>query len=448
MLRFLFASLSLAVSLVLAACGFTRDPGNPAADARLREVLAAHQVTPLAPPAYQPPERVELGRMLFFDKILSGNKDTSCATCHSPEFHSTDGLSTSIGTGGHGSGPQRVPGEGRPVSSRNSPDLFNRGDPRFTELFWDGRINNNFLSPIGSSFKLDPPSSHVLVQQALFPVLMAEEQKGESGDIAVDGTPNEFAELGIRDPFTTWNLQLARLMAIDEYRTLFAAAYPDAEGEYNISHLAHAVAAFESVNFVSSDSALDRFLAGDDSALSFEAKRGAEVFYGEAGCVRCHSGNLFTDFSYHAIAAPQVGPGRGPGSEDTGRGNIANTDELDFAFRTPPLRNCELTGPYMHDGCYATLREAVVHHLSPLEKLYDYSGAGLSPHLNGQILSDSAALNKIEQRLDPLLLNPPQLDEDDINALLAFLYALTGEGARNLKHLTPVAVPSGLRVED
>lgn len=452
-LRFAQCCALASLVLLLTGCGFTRDPGDPAADAQLRAVLAANQVTPLAPPPYQPPARVELGRMLFFDKLLSGNKDISCGTCHNPRHASTDGLSIAIGTGGHGSGPLRVAGESDNIGSRNTQDLFNRGDPRFINLFWDSRVTINRFDPFAIVFgdSLEVPTESVLAEQALLPIIMRDEQLGHRGDIAVDGTPNELAGQGL-NVHEIWALQMQRLLNIPEYGQLFATAYPDAGGEFSIGHAVNAIAAYESITFASNDSPLDRFLAGDDSALSPAAKRGARLFYGEAGCVACHSGNLFTDFAHHAIATPQVGRGKpsafGQPGEDVGRQDVDSADASAFQFRTPPLRNVELTGPYMHDGCYNTLEEALRQHLDPLGMLRGYDGVGLSPHVAGEILTDPAALARIEAQLDPLLQEPPQLDDAQIADLLAFLKALTGAGARDLDHLIPESVPSGLPVAD
>ncbi|MCB0238120.1 MAG: hypothetical protein KDH08_05655, partial [Anaerolineae bacterium] len=104
------------------------------------------------------------------------------------------------------------------------------------------------------------------------------------------------------------------------------------------------------------DSPWDRFLAGDDSALSTDAQHGALLFYGDAGCARCHSGNLLTDQEFHNAAVPQLGPGKGRQNPyiDLGRARETGNPDDRFAFRTPPLRNVALTGPWMHNGAFAT----------------------------------------------------------------------------------------------
>src|SRR5262249_38762552 len=138
---FPLARHALSLLLLAAACGGGGDgPTAPdSADPVLRALLSAGHVSPLDPPPARDPALVTLGQALMFDKILSGNRDISCATCHDPAAHTTDGLSLSIGTGGVGTGPARTLGTAHQFIPRNAPDLFNRGYPEFTSMFWDGR---------------------------------------------------------------------------------------------------------------------------------------------------------------------------------------------------------------------------------------------------------------------------------------------------------------------
>jgi cytochrome c peroxidase len=421
-------------------------------DEQLRAALAHHNISALATPEPAPPEQVELGRMLFFEPLLSGNKDTSCASCHDPRFASSDGLSVGIGTGGSGRGPLRRLGPGRSPLSRNTQDLFNRGDPRFREMFSDGNVETEPAIGFGLNFRLEERAPTVLAQQTLIPVLMRREQLGSRGDVAVDGSHNEIADLGFGAPHDTWAAQMQRLLALEAYLELFNAAYPDETDDFSIGHVANAIAAFESSAFVSNDSPFDRYLAGADSALNAEAKRGALLFYGKANCAACHSGNLFTDFKYHCIAAPQVGPGQGSAfgrrGEDVGRQDVSG-DEIDrFAFRTPLLRNVELTAPYLHDGCYNSLEDVIHQHLDPTMMLSIYEGRQLDPNIAGQVLRDATSLADMLANRDDLLQSPLRLSEAEVGDLVAFLRALTGDSARDLEHLIPDAVPSGLPLFD
>ena len=138
--------LPAALALALLGCGDGDGPAGPpkpppdSVDTVLRTRLRDASVAPLAPLPAQDPALVALGRALMFDKVLSGNRDVSCATCHAPASHSSDDLSLSIGTGGVGTGAARGLGTARQFVARNAQDLFNRGYPTFSALFWDGRV--------------------------------------------------------------------------------------------------------------------------------------------------------------------------------------------------------------------------------------------------------------------------------------------------------------------
>jgi len=236
-----------------------------------------------------------------------------------------------------------------------------------------------------------------------------------------------------------------RLLAIPEYRSLFAAAYPNVPvGRLGFQHAANAIAAYEMSAFTHLDSPWDRYLAGDGSALSPEARRGARLFYGQAGCSRCHNGSLLTDQRYHNVAVPQIGPGKGDEApHDYGRGRETGMESDMFAFRTPPLRNVALTGPWLHNGAYTTLEAAVRHMLDPLSGLAHYDLSQLDPVLAATYEERPELL----QTLDPLLEEPVDLSPGQVDDLLAFLLALTSPTAMDGCRLIPDSVPSGLPVD-
>src|SRR3989454_8658281 len=148
--------------LVLATgCDGWKTPSGPPAslDAELRQSLGRWGVVPIGPTPGQAPALVALGQALMFDKVLSGNRDIACATCHDPVSHATDGLALSIGTGGSGLGPSRTLGPGRQFIPRNAPTLLNTGLGSFY-LFWDGRGSGNtvgFQTPAGPPLPPRPP---------------------------------------------------------------------------------------------------------------------------------------------------------------------------------------------------------------------------------------------------------------------------------------------------
>ncbi|MBI4543227.1 MAG: cytochrome-c peroxidase, partial [Gemmatimonadetes bacterium] len=160
--------------LVLGGCDGSitppEPPPPPASDAQLRQDLARWGVIPIGPMPAQNPALVELGGALTFDKILSGNRDIACATCHHPLTHGADGLSLSIGTGGTGLGPSRTLGPGRQFVPRNAPTLLNQG-LRSQYLFWDGRVSGHGAGPFTAPPEVRLPGGlpNILAAQAMLP---------------------------------------------------------------------------------------------------------------------------------------------------------------------------------------------------------------------------------------------------------------------------------------
>src|SRR5438128_5099732 len=183
--------------LVLATgCDGWKTPSGPAAslDADLRQSLSRGGTVPMGPTPAQPAALVDVGQALMFDKVLSGNRDIACATCHDPVSHAADGLALSIGTGGSGLGPSRTLGPGRQFIPRNAPTLVNAGLGSFY-LFWDGRVSGNrfgFQMPAGRALPSGLPS--LLAAQAMFPVMNREEMRGARGDRDRFGNPHELAQ--------------------------------------------------------------------------------------------------------------------------------------------------------------------------------------------------------------------------------------------------------------
>jgi cytochrome c peroxidase len=410
-------------------------------------------VTPLDPGPMPDPALVKLGEALFFDKELSGNRDISCATCHHPQFAGGDGLPLSFGTGGHGLGPEREPGHDRELIPRNAPELFNRGSPAWSTMFWDGRVKFDEV------YDLDTPAGNglpdmlqtVLAAQAMFPVTSREEMRGKFGDYTADRELNELATISDMRPKQIWAALMQRLLAIPGYVELFQTAYPDVPvDQLGFEHAANALAAYEIAAFSYTDSPWDRYLAGDRDALSEAARRGALLFFGEAGCGACHSGSLLTDQQFHNIGVPQLGPGKldRENQLDFGRFLETGRHEDRFAFRTPPLRNIALTGPYMHNGVFTTLEATVRHHLDATESLRSYDASQLPEYFRDGVHTDPRVLDDILASLDPRMTEPVVLADEQITDLLAFLNALTSPSAVDLSHLVPESVPSGLPVQD
>jgi cytochrome c peroxidase len=437
---------------LVGGCGGGNDAQPQTVDQQLRSAMRAAHLTPLDPGPTPAPAKVTLGRALMFDKELSGNRDISCATCHHPLMHTGDGLSVSMGTGCTGLGPTRVLGPGRPLIPRNAPEVFNRGATLWTSMFWDSRVTGSAATGFSTPAHDALPSGleNVLAAQAMFPVTSRDEMRGKVGDVDVFGQPNDVALLGDTDFATIWAMLTDRVRAIPAYVTLFNQAYPDVPtSQLGFEHAANAIAAFEISAWTLLDSPWDRYVAGDDSTLSQNAKRGALLFFGKAGCVGCHAGNLLTDQQHHDIAVPQVGPGKGAEApQDFGRGRETGIDSDRYKFRTPPLRNVAMTGPWMHDGAYTTLDGAVRHHLDPATALRNYDVTQLAADMQSTFQGDEPTLAAILANLDPLVAQPLSLSDAEVNDLLTFLEALTDPAAADLSGDIPDSVPSGLPVRD
>ncbi|MBI4772349.1 MAG: VCBS repeat-containing protein, partial [Chloroflexi bacterium] len=265
-------------------------------DARLQRLVAQANVHPPTSPPPPSAEMVQLGQALFWDPELSGNRDISCATCHHPLKATGDNLSVSIGTGGQGLGESRVKLEDRrEFIPRNAPPIFNLGYEEWTVFFWDGRVSGSagtgFDTP--ASDRLPAGLDNLLAAQAMFPVTSGDEMRGARGDHDIFGQPNELARIPDYTARPIWQALMKRLLNLPGYVEMFRAAYPHVPPEsLGFEHAANAIAAYENVAFTLEDSPFDRYIRGDLNALPPQARRGAILFYGEAGCASCHTGGL------------------------------------------------------------------------------------------------------------------------------------------------------------
>jgi len=251
--------------------------------------------------------KVALGRLLFYDPILSSDRQVACATCHSEIWGMSDGLPRSVGIGGKGpTGPGRT---GANVTRRNSPTLWNVAHKK--TLFWDGR-------------------SPSLEAQALAPLAEPKELGRPPAEVAAD------------------------LASIPEYAAAFDTAFPADAEPVSAKNLARAIAAFER-SFSSRLAPYDRYVGGDAGSLDDETVRGMELF-GEAGCAGCHVPPLFDSPRF---ASRGVGDG-----SDRGRFEVSGKPADDGAFLVPTLRNTRDSEPYFHDGSALTLRDAVAHEVA------------------------------------------------------------------------------------
>jgi len=390
----------------------------------------------------------ELGKLLFFDKILSGNKDISCATCHHPRFGTVDCLSLGIGTKGKGLCNDRVKDPDKPFIPRNAPDIYNRGLDEWNVMFWDGRVEK-FHDGTYRSPENDLPRgiNSPLSAQALFPPTSPAEMKGFPMDYDTNGFQNVVAMLPTNR--IIWTFLVNRVVHTPGYLALLKKAYPNKQF-YEISDLTNAIALYEKIAFTTLNSPWDRYVSGDLDAISEDAKEGALLFYGKAKCSKCHSGMLFTDQKFHNIGIPQFGPGKNDNGLDYGRYNVTNDPNDKYKFRTPPLRNLLVTGPYTHNGAYNSLFNVIKHHTDPEYYLRNYN-----PIDNGVPIELLTTLQTNEDVINDILstVDVPEIDltDGEINLIIEFLKTLVSPDVYNedkINELIPKSVPSGLPVDD
>lgn len=281
-------------------------------------------------------EGVDLGKRLFYDVRLSGDNTMSCGSCHNQSFGFTD------------NGNVFSKGIDQQLGDIQAMPLANLG---WSEtLFWDGRS-------IG------------LEAQAREPVK----------------NPIEMHE--------TWTNALTELQADRDYPRHFKATFGTDQITEDL--VVKAIAQFER-SMISANSEYDKFARGESNALSDAAKRGADLFFGErADCFHCHSEGLLTDFDFHNNGLDSI-----LDNGNLGRAKVTNRSSDHGKFKTPSLHNVEVSGPYMHDGRFATLAEVVEHYNSGIRR-----SATLSPKIKSP--------------------NGLQLTEEEKADLVAFLKSLT-----------------------
>jgi len=404
--------------------------------------------------------KVDLGKQLFFDKILSGNLNISCATCHHSFTATGDGLSLPIGEGGRGLGVTRDTGVGADAVHervpRNAPAVFNLGAREFTTLFHDGRVQPNAAMPNGiespAGVGLPEGLENALAVQAMFPVTSATEMAGQAGENPV---ADAAAAGDLSGPFGVWEQLAERLRGIDGYVEQFIRVFDDVASADDIrfTHAANAIAAFEAVNWRADNSPFDRFLRGERAAMSLSAILGMRVFYSpnKGNCASCHSGVFQTDHSFRSIAMPPLGPGKGDGAfgyDDFGRERVTGNSADRYGFRVPSLRNVAQTAPYGHSGAFNTLDAIVRHHLGPVASLYSYDASQAvlpaRPDLDAEdyrALSDPNVLASIAKANE---LSPVHLSRREMRQLIDFLHALTDPAMLDMRGDVPTSLPSGM----
>ena len=361
-------------------------------DARQRKTKPQPRVTALPKTVKSPsnnpatPEKEALGKLLFFDPILSGSKDIACATCHHPQNGYAEFLDISIGTNARGLGSKRRFNKLNdiPFVKRNAQTVINtafngitpnrRYDPSNAPMFWDDRTKS-------------------LELQVFEPIKALEEMRGRG-----------YQEHEIL------SVVIDRLKQIPEYQKRFEAAFGTQEA-VTIENLGKAIAAFERT-LVTNNSRFDEYMRGKKDAILTSEKDGFELFK-KVGCINCHNGPMFSDYNIHVIGVPENSKLGAPdrGTKDS------------FGFRTPSLRNLRFTAPYMHNGSLKTLKRV-------LEFYEDIS--------NGK----SRNPNVLATQFDPFV-KDLKLSVKEMSLIISFLNTLNDD---SFDKELPEAVPSGLSV--
>ena len=419
---------------------------------------ASRLPAPLTDADFNAVDRAEasLGQLLFYDPVLSGNREVACATCHHPAFGTSDGLSLGLGDGGIGLGTnRRVDPDNSPEQRipRNSQALWNLGALDYRTLFHDGRVEVDPARPSGMRTPLDDEMmtgfASMLSAQTMFPVLSPDEMAGHYSENEI----SQAVRMGVlTGDGGAWDLIARRVAGIPAYSQSFAEVYPEIAAGRGLSFtdISNAIAAFIEFEFRSDTAPFDAYLRGED-ALSPGASEGMELFYGGANCVACHSGPFQTDHSYYAMGAVQLGPGKAARFEtharDEGRFRVTGDPADLYAFRTPALRNVALTAPYGHAGGHSDLAAFLrAHSGGETLESYDRSQATL-PEFSAEdwrVLDDDSSRAAIETASAPNHRNP--LADNDIQLLIAFLNSLTDPEAVAGRLGVPLTVPSGLIV--
>lgn len=458
-------ALLTAVSALVAACGDEPAGVDPrddlgeetrSLDERLRAELMLHEVTgrvesTLEARLGRPVDNhlAEVGRLLFFDPVLSITEDNSCSGCHGPNASFNDSESIAIGVGNNGVvGPDR---EG-PRNLRRAPTVINAAF--YPNLMWDSRFSSESLDPFDNSrgFSFPPPDGtslshmeHLVGAQAFTPVTTRAEMTGFDFE-------GDYAEIRTE--------VAGRVDAIDEYRERFAEVFPEiAAGEpIRYRHIGAAIAEFL-FTLVRADAPIDQYARGDDDALTTRQKRGALLFFGAGECAECHitqgyANEMYSDFDPHVIGTPQVSPTEsnmafdGPGrNEDYGQERQTGDPEDRYEFRTQPLRNVALQPTFMHNGAYRCLEDAIRQHTRPYEMARGYDPGLLDPTMQGPL----GPVEPVLDRLNNLIRSQPVFTERQFQQIVEFVrVGLTDPEAKPeaLRHLIPESVPSGLPVHD
>lgn len=391
---------------------------NDALDLKLKKIVQVYEISACKQPKKD--SNYDLGKFLFESKLLSGNQDVSCSTCHLKHKGLADGLSLAVGVGGSGESLMRLyEGKGTLVQ-RNAFSLFSRGHLVTKNFFWDGKIDTDQSGRIFSPFgdQISKKFSSSLSVAAILPLTERDEFLGKTDMFSA----NAFIEAA-GDKYYG---ERYKSLASPIQERLKKAAKPELERtpawmvlnkpDFELADLGNALASFINTEFACRDSGWEKFLSGDMKALPSQAKEGAVLFFGKARCATCHTGPAFSDFKFHSIGVPQGEFGPSSRRRDLGRAQVTNKREDMYLFRTPPLLAVGETAPYGHNGIFKTLEQVILHHINPM--LVHLNDTSLS--LPNNRLTATKTLESRDKNLQYIEIET----EEELSRLIAFLKTL------------------------
>lgn len=386
-------------------------------DRYLRSQLSRFNMTSPAQIERPAQEILVLGHELFRDRALSGNDNISCHDCHHPRIGTGDAVALAIGEGGGfvRGARQQLQAE---IIPRHSPVLWNLADQDQFEMFWDARVRidrrtKELITPEEKLKNHPEITKHLdsaLAAQTIFPLLSREEMRGKIGS-------NDLAN--IEDSIEVWDAIIKKLKTKNapggaSYVELFNAAFPNQE--HNAGHMGKAMASFIGWRFQVNNTPFDRYIAGDNSALSDEEKHGLNLFMGKARCAVCHHGHLLTNNMLMNVGVPPLR--RVDAQVDRGYRNR-------YAYKTPGLRNVAKSAPYMHNGIFSSLEEVVEHYDNVLSSLNGFtpSESTFAPYRQTIVREqDLKILQEIDDNIiQPFLRHGLNLSAEEKRALVKFL---------------------------
>jgi cytochrome c peroxidase len=388
-----------------------------------------------------------VGHYLYFDAILAIKQDNACAGCHSPTTGFADTQSIAIGIDSNGLvGPSRTGPRNRRRALTSINAVF------YPKATWTMRFESLSGDPFDNSAGFRFPAPEGLTLSYFKLLLAASACISVTDRTALVGPKFEGDNNAIRAELAS------RVDGIKRYRRMFAKVYPEvgAGAPIRFDMIGNAIAEYM-LTLVYANAPIDQYARGDLAAMTDDQKRGALLFFGKARCVECHavsgkSSEMFSDFTGHVAAVPQLTPENtnakfdGPDAdEDYGIEQLTHNPDDRYKFRTSPLRNAGARVAFFHNGAFTRIRTAILQHLHVFESARNYD-----PRAEN-IAKDLNRLGPIEPvlaRVDPILATPIDLTEAELWQLTVFVRdGLLDDRAKieNLVLQKPASVPSGLK---